>query len=450
MTRATQRTPPHSIEAEEAVISCCLIDASESVSYCIEEGITQESFYDPALRVMFDQICRLVDEKKPCDEAVLAESLHKAQLLESVGGMVRINQITNRIPTTAHRKYYIEEIRSCETRRKLIAEASLAIERAYDCQGDSQGLVDEVQSRILGISANAANGSVDGMDSVIEDVGQLVSNYLDGKPTGAVKTGFVDLDNLTFGLQPSEMTIIGARPSCGKTALALNIADYISTSKDGGDVLFFSLEMSKGQLGFRMLTSRARVRSDKIKRAQIGSTGAEIDRLRSSMRDLRKARVWIDDSSFQTVNTIRARARNLHKKLEPTGGLKVVMVDYLQLVSTSNNKESREQQVAGISKGLKALAKELALPVVVLSQLNRKATDGAPRLSELRESGSLEQDADVVLLLYPEKQEQDGEHREVASETMNLDIAKQRNGPCQNIQLTFLRDITRFENSTRF
>ena len=451
MTKANPRTPPASPEAEESLIACAMLDGTETLPMCVEAGIMVESFYDPVCRLMYEHLTRLQNDRQPTDAVMLAESLRKAGQLDSVGGYVRISKIEDRAPTCAHRAYYIAEVRSNHLRRQLIEEATRAIEKAYNCQDDTAGLMDEVQSRILGLSASSVTQNAVAASSVMDEVGKLVDEYLKGEPTGAVPSGFVDLDRLTFGFQRGEMTILGARPSCGKTALALNFAENISLAPDGGNVFIVSLEMNQAQLGFRMLTSRARVRSDRIKRAQLGKAGDEIDRLKQSFRDLRASRVWIDDCSFQTVNTIRAKARTLHKRLEAQGGLKIILIDYLQLITASNPKEPREQQVSLISKSLKGLAKELNVPVIVLSQLSRANVkeNRTPRLSDLRESGSLEQDADVVLLLYPQhaKEDEDGSTMQGATEEMNLDVAKQRNGPCDTVKLTFNREITRFDNS---
>lgn len=452
MTKANPRTPPASPEAEESLIACCLIDGTETIPLCVEAGITAESFYDPVCRLMFEHLTNLQNDRQPTDAVMLAESLKKAGQLDSCGGIIRLSKIQDRAPTTAHRAYFIQEIRNNHLRRQLIEEASRAIEKAYNCQDDASGLMDEVQSRILGLSTSSVTQSAVTASTVMDEVGKLVDDYLKGEPTGAIPSGFIDLDNLTYGFQPGDMIILGARPSCGKTALALNFAENISTRPEGGNVLFFSLEMSQGQLGFRMLTSRARVRSNSIKRSQIGKESEEIKRLQQSFRDLRAAKVWIDDCSFQTVNTIRAKARTLHKRLETSGGLKCIVIDYLQLITASNPKEPREQQVSLISKNLKGLAKELHVPVIVLSQLSRANVkeNRTPRLSDLRESGSLEQDADLVLLLYPQisNDEEGGQAMQVATEEMNLDVAKQRNGACDTIKLAFTRDITRFDNWT--
>ncbi|MFT3828197.1 MAG: replicative DNA helicase [Opitutaceae bacterium] len=446
------RTPPHSVEAEESLLACCLIDGGDSVSSCIEAKLTPEAFYEPGNRVIFEVLCEIYRAGHPVDEAVLAEELRKKNLLDAVGGLVRLNQITNRIPTTAHRTYFLEQVRENALLRQLIAVSTGAIEKCYQYQGGIEEFVDKIERDMFQITQDRTNDSAREMKEPIKEATAVIAKMLErrGELTG-VSSGFVDLDKMLFGFQKQEMTILAARPSMGKTSLALNIAEAAALPANPKKtppvgVLLFSLEMGSSQIALRMLCSHARVNMQRLRDGFVGRDSDETARLGRSAEALKNAPIMIDDSSSISIMEMRAKARRVAQKMRDRGGLGMIMVDYLQLVSGTDPKANREQQVAEISRGLKGMAKELHVPVIVLSQLNRASEkeNRVPRLSDLRESGSIEQDADVVLMLARPKDAD--EKFQTAADSADLIVAKQRNGPVGEIKLTFLKDITRFEN----
>ena len=446
------RTPPHSVEAEESLLACCLIDGGDSVSACIEAKLTAEAFYEPGNRVIFEVLSEIYRAGHPVDESVLAEELRKRNLLDAVGGFVRLNQITNRIPTTAHRTYFLEQVRENALLRQLIGVATGAIEKCYQYQGGIEEFIDKIERDMFQITQDRTNDSAREMKEPVKEATAVIAKMLErrGELTG-VSSGFVDLDKMLFGFQKQEMTILAARPSMGKTSLALNIAEAAALPANPNKtppvgVLLFSLEMGSAQIALRMLCSHARVNMQRLRDGFVGRDSEETSRLGRSAEALKNAPIMIDDSSSISIMEMRAKARRVAQRMRDRGGLGMIMVDYLQLVSGTDPKANREQQVAEISRGLKGMAKELHVPVIVLSQLNRASEkeNRVPRLSDLRESGSIEQDADVVLMLARPKDAD--EKFQTAADSADLIVAKQRNGPVGEIKLTFLKDITRFEN----
>ena len=445
------RSPPHSVDAEEALLACCLIDGGDSITACLEAKLSPDAFYEPAHRLIFEVLCDIYRVGNPIDEAVLAEELRKRGQLEGLGGFARLNQITNRIPTTAHRIYFLEQVRENQLLRQLITVATRAIESCYQYQGGIEEFIDKVESDLFRVTQDRTSDSAREMKEPIKEATAVIAKMLEqrGALTG-VTSGFVDLDKMLFGFQRQEMIILAARPSMGKTSLALNFVEAAAVPANKKHapvpVLLFSLEMSSAQIALRMMCSNARVNMQRLRDGFVGRDSEDTARLGRSAEALKAAPILVDDSSNLTIMELRAKARRVSQKMRDKGGLGLVVVDYLQLVSGSDPKANREQQVAEISRGLKAMAKELHVPVIVLSQLNRSSEkeNRVPRLSDLRESGSIEQDADVVLMLARPKDAD--EKFQTASDAADLIIAKQRNGPVGEIKLTFLKDITRFEN----
>ena len=429
-----------------------MIDGGDSVSACLEAKVEPESFYEPGHRVIFETLLALYRAGHPVDEAVLSEELRKQNLLDAVGGLVRLNQITNRIPTTAHRTYFIEQVRENQLLRQLIATATHAIEGCYQYQGGIEEFIDKVERDLFQVTQDRASDSAREIKEPIREATSVIAKMLErrGELTG-VSSGYVDLDKMLFGFQRQEMIVLAARPSMGKTSLALNIAEAAAMPRDPRKtppvgVMLFSLEMGSSQIALRMLCSHARVNMQRLRDGFVARDGEETSRLGKSAEALKNAPIMIDDSSNLSIMELRAKARRVAQRMRDKGGLGLVMVDYLQLVSGTDPRANREQQVAEISRGLKGMAKELNVPVIVLSQLNRASEkeNRVPRLSDLRESGSIEQDADVVLMLARPK---DADERfQTAADAADLIVAKQRNGPVGEIKLTFLKDITRFEN----
>ncbi|MDQ5980534.1 MAG: replicative helicase [Verrucomicrobiota bacterium] len=444
---APDRSPPHSAEAEEHVIACCLLDGSDTIARCLESRVTAESFYLPQNRLLFEVILELYQKSPPVSLEILAEELKTRRQLEAVGGFPYLMQVTGKIPTTAHAGYFIEKVREKHLLRELIKTATGAVEQAYSFTGGLEEFVDKVEQELFKVTQDRVSDNAQEIKEAIKDANTVIAKLLmkKGELTG-VSSGFKDLDAMTFGFQRQEMIIIAARPSMGKTSFALNIAEAAAMPKKGDPVavLVFSLEMSASQLALRMLCARSRVNMKLLRDGLVSRDGAEVNALGRTAEEFKRAPILIDDASNLTIMELRAKARRIHARKK----LGMVIVDYLQLLSGTDPRAPREQQVAEVSRGLKALAKELDVPVLVLSQLNRSSEkeNRTPRLSDLRESGSIEQDADVVLMLSRPKDAD--EKFQTAAGAADLIVAKQRNGPVGDLKLTFLQEITRFENFT--
>jgi replicative DNA helicase len=439
------RTLPHSIEAEEYLLSCCLLDGSDVISRCLEARIRPESFYDTKHGIIFERLLDLYNRQQPIDVSVVAEELKTSRQLDTVGGYAFLTQVSSRIPTTAQAGYFIDKVREQSLLREIIRSATGAVEECYNFSGGIDEFVDQVETRIFAVTQNRVSESAKPMREPTREAMNVITKMLmkKGELTG-VSSGFKDLDALMWGFQRQEMIILAARPSMGKTSLALNFAEAAAMPHRGEPVgvLVFSLEMSASQLALRMLCSRARVNMKLLRDGLLSKNGDEQNRLVSTADEFSKAPIFIDDSSALSIMQLRAKARRIHAR-HPLG---FIVVDYLQLLSPTDGKMPREQQVAEASRGLKSLAKELNVPVLVLSQLNRSSEkeNRTPKLADLRESGSIEQDADVVLMLARPRDAD--EKFQVAADSAELIVAKQRNGPVGELKLTFLRDITRFEN----
>lgn len=440
------RTLPHSDEAEEYLLSCCLLDGADVVARCLEARIRAESFYDRKHQIVFEHMLALFNAQKPIELSVIAEELKAARQLDAVGGYPFLTQVSSRIPTTAQASYFIEKVREQALLREIIRSATGAVEDCYGFSGGIDEFVDQIETKIFSVTQNRVSESAKQMREPTTEAMKIVHQMMmkKGELTG-VTSGFADLDKLMWGFQRQEMIVLAARPSMGKTSLALNFAEAAAMPKPGGKVaptLIFSLEMSASQLAMRMLCSRARVNMKLLRDGLLSKTGDDMQRMVTTADEFSKSPIFIDDSSALSIMQLRAKARRIHART-PLG---FVVVDYLQLLSPTDAKVPREQQVAEASRGLKSLAKELDLPVLVLSQLNRASEkeNRTPKLADLRESGSIEQDADVVLMLARPREAD--EKFQVAADSAELIVAKQRNGPVGEMKLTFLRDITRFEN----
>jgi replicative DNA helicase len=439
------RSLPHSLEAEEHLLACCLIDGADVLSRCLEARIRPESFYDTKHGIIYDRLLELYNRQTPIDVSIVAEELKTARQLDAVGGYAYLAQVSSRIPTTAQATYFIEKVREQSLLREIIRSATGAVEDCYNFSGGIDEFVDQVEQKIFTVTQNRVSESAKQMREPTREAMNVITKMMmkKGELTG-VSSGFKDLDALMWGFQRQEMIILAARPSMGKTSLALNIAEAAAMPKRGAPAatLFFSLEMSASQLALRMLCSRARVNMKLLRDGLLSKNGDEQNRLVEAADEFSKAPIFIDDSSALSIMQLRAKARRTHART-PLG---FIVVDYLQLLSPTDARMPREQQVAEASRGLKSLAKELDVPVLVLSQLNRSSEkeNRIPKLADLRESGSIEQDADVVLMLARPRDAD--EKFQVAADSAELIVAKQRNGPVGELRLTFLRDITRFEN----
>jgi len=444
------RSIPCNIEAEEGLLASCMMDGGQEImTLCLESRVGEDYFFKPAHQLIFNSIQALYEAGSGIDEILVADRLQSDGVLEEVGGYPAITRLTSRIDTTAHAKYWLQIVREKCLLRRLIRTSTESIEKCYANEGDLDGLLAGVEEAVFKISEDRfTEGAVplkESMDSAVN----LINNLLQRKgELSGVPTGFIDLDRLTFGLHAQEMIVLAARPSMGKTSLALNIAE--TAVMPGGarnapiPTLVFSLEMSAVQLAFRLLCSYSEVNMTRIKEGMIRKDDEK--KLARRAKEIKDAPLWVDDSGNLTILELRAKARRMASKEK----LGLIIIDYLQLISGTDSRVHREQQIADISRSIKAMAKELDVPVLVLSQLNRESEreKRRPRLSDLRESGSIEQDADVVILLAkaPEK---DDEEPVGPSREMQLIIAKQRNGPIGDISLTFIPELTRFKNHTR-
>jgi len=445
---ALGRTLPHSIEAEEYLLSCCLLDGSDTIARCLEAKLPGSAFYAPANRLIYEKLREIYQKNPPVDIAILAEELKTSKQLETVGGYAYLTQISGRIPTTAQAQYFIDKVRELHLLRELIKVATGAVEKCFNYEGDLEQFIDKVEQDIFSVTQDRISDAAKQIKEPMHEAMNVITKMMmkKGELTG-VTSGFKDLDQLTFGFQRQEMIVLAARPSMGKTSLALNFAEAAAMPKhgEGTTTLIFSLEMSAAQLALRMLCSRSRVNMKLLREGLLSKNGDEQQRLLQAADEFSKSSIFIDDSSHLSIMELRAKSRRVHARTK----LGFIIVDYMQLLSPTDPKVPREQQVAEASRGLKALAKELDVPVLVLSQLNRSSEkeNRTPKLADLRESGSIEQDADVVLMLTRPKDAD--EKFQVAADSAELIVAKQRNGPVGELKLTFLRDITRFENYTQ-
>jgi replicative DNA helicase len=447
------RLPPHSPEAEQGVLGCILLSPNECVGECIEKFKQgAEVFYDLRHQSIFSALSDMFDKRQAIDVITLQQHLKDKQLLEQVGGVAYLASLPDTVPSAANISYYLEIVYEKYLLRKMIHTCTDVCARVYDFEGEVDALMDEVERDILKISEARVQGENDTIKDLVKKAINTIEEYhqRQGMLTG-VPTGFTDLDKMTSGLHPGEMIVIAARPSMGKTSLAMNIAEHVALDQKI-PVGVFSLEMTSESLVLRMLCSRSRVNMRSIRDGFLAER--DFPKLTNSAGKLSTAPLFIDDSSGLSILQLRAKARRMHQQ----HGIKLFVIDYLQLLhSTARRAENRQQEIADISSGIKSLAKELEVPIIVLSQLNRemeKDKSRKPRMSDLRESGSIEQDADLIGLLYKPSSGDDDDNPTNAGETedavpVNLLIAKQRNGPTGDVNLTFLRSFTRFENAAK-
>jgi replicative DNA helicase len=452
MPQLVDRLPPHSIEAEQGVLGCVLLSPNDCMGVCIEKFKRgSEVFYDMRHQALFDTLAEMYDKKELIDPIVLQQYLRDRNQLEALGGMTYIAGLMNCVPSAASLEYYIEIVREKYILRKMIQTCTGAVAKVYDHQGEVDGLLDEVERDVLQIAEERVSMGTKTIKDLVHSAINTIEEFhsKSGQLTG-LGTGFVDFDKMTTGLHGGEMIVIAARPSMGKTSLAMNIAEHVAMDQKQA-VGVFSLEMTAESLVLRMLCSRARVNLRDIRDGFL--TERDFPKLTGAAGKLSNSPLFIDDSSGLSILQLRAKARRMYQQY----GIKLFVIDYLQLLNASSGKvDNRQQEIAHISNGIKALAKELNVPVIVLAQLNREMErDGnrKPRLSDLRESGAIEQDADLVGLLYdPTKEGKSDEEGEPAPEgdgkPINLLIAKQRNGPTGDVKLTFLKNITRYESRT--
>ena len=440
-----ERVPPQNIEAEQAVLGAMLID-KEAIAKA-SEILTSSDFYREAHRVIFNAMLELYNKNEAVDMVTVTEILKRDNKLEDIGGLAYITSLANVVLTAANVKYHADIVAEKSVLRQLVRVSTEIAAMGYEANEDVGTLLDTAESRILEISNRKKKADFTPINDVLMESVQNIEKLINNKGglTG-LPSGFADLDKLTSGLHPSDFIILAARPSMGKTALALNIVQNVALrahKKIGGEpcsVAFFSLEMSKEQLVNRMLCAEAGIDSQRLRVGEMGDK--DWDALWGACDLMSKAKIYIDDTAGITVMDMRSRAR----RLKAEHGLDLIVVDYLQLMQGSgkrNNSGDRQQEVSEISRSLKALARELDVPVLALSQLSRSVEARQvkrPMLSDLRESGSLEQDADIVAFLYRE----DYYNPETENKHTELIIAKHRNGPVDTVNLFFHKQFTKF------
>jgi len=439
---AAERTLPHNLEAERSVLGAILVhnDAFNLAAQVIDAA----DFYRDAHRRIFDRMVALNERHQAIDFVTLKEELARGGDLDEVGGPAYVASLADGVPRATNVEYYARIVKEKATLRNLIYAANKILSNAYEADQESDLILDEAESAIFSVADDRLKaGFVPMRDLVKESFPKIELLFEQKRLITGVATGFVDLDEMTRGFQKGDLVIIAARPSMGKTSLVLNIAQYVALQPDQGAVGVFSLEMSKESLFLRLLTSEAQIDSHRLMSGAIGQK--DYSRISHALETLSAMKLHIDDTANIGVLEMRAKARRLQADQH---GLSLLVVDYIQLMSGRGRFENRTLELASISRSLKGLAKELSVPVVVLSQLSRAPearSDHRPQLSDLRESGALEQDADVVLMIYREDAyNRDPNHPDAG--TAELIVAKQRNGPTGVVRLAFLREQTRFAN----
>jgi len=435
-----RKVPPQNLEAEASVLGGILLE-NEAINRVLEI-IAPVDFYRESHRKIFRAMLELTDRSEPADLITLSELLKGKGELEAVGGSAYLASLADQVPTAANIAHYARIIREKAILRQLISSATEIATRGFEEQGNVDEFLDAAEKVIFDIAEKKIKASFVSVGDMIKDTLKAVERLYERKElvTG-VPTGFKDLDKLTAGLQPSELIIVAGRPSMGKTAFALNIASHAALNAGIG-VAVFSLEMAREQLVLRMLCSEARVDNSKVRAGYLGER--DFPKLANAAGRLHEALIYIDDTPAISVLELRAKTRRLIRDRDKKVGL--VVVDYLQLMRGMGNASNREQEISEISRSLKALAKELRVPVIALSQLNRRVEDRGdrrPMMADLRESGAIEQDADVIAFIYRDEVYNTKSSDKGIAEII---VAKQRNGPIGTVNLAFLNEYTRFED----
>ena len=441
---ARLRVPPHSVEAEQSVLGGLLLDnlAWDRAG----DLLTDSDFYRHEHRLIYAAIGVLVGQSKPADVITVFEQLQGLGKAQDVGGLAYLNALAQSVPSAANMRRYAEIVRERSILRKLIAASDDIATSAFNPGGRQVSTVlDEAESKIfqIGEEGSRQKQGFQGINQLVVDLIDRVQELHDNgaEEVTGVRTGFYDLDRMTAGLQKGDLIVLAARPSMGKTAFALNIAEHVAV-QEGLPVLVFSMEMGAAQLALRLVGSLGRINQQNLRTGRLDS--GEWERLTDAVERLGQVQLYIDETAALTSSELRARARRMARQF---GTLGLIVIDYLQLMSgSSNSDENRATEIGEISRGLKALAKELQCPVIALSQLNRSVeqrTDKRPMMSDLRESGAIEQDADIIMFIY-----RDDYYNKDSKEpgVTEIVIGKQRNGPVGTVKLAFIKPLTRFEN----
>ncbi len=436
------RPLPVNLEAE-----MCLLGSMVMLPNVCDEVVTRvvaDDFYDEANRVLFELLIAMYNDSKKIDVALLREMLVSRSQYETIGGAAYLARVFNSVPNAAHAIYYAGIVHEKAVFRSLISTCTEILQSAYESQEDSQRAISSAEEKIFAISDASQTGQLLSLEDILHQAMDRLDARMRGEhAAGTVETGFEELDRLTGGLHASELTVLAARPSMGKTALAMNIAEHVALLQRL-PVLFVSLEMAGIEVVERMLCSVSKVNGHRLRSGNLSHDDRR--RLVAHASEISSAPLFIDDSPSRTLAEIAGAARRIKRKQKNLG---LLVIDYLQLIQPDNALEPRHEQVAKIARRLKALARELNIPVLCISQLNRQAEDSRdhiPKLSHLRESGAIEQDADVVMFVHREEYFLHGEDRAAVEGEAQVIVAKQRNGPTDTIPLVWFKDYTRFEN----
>src|SRR5262245_43731394 len=438
--KALEKSLPHSVEAENAVLGAMLLD-KDAVPRVIEI-IDEACFYKESHKQIFRAIVHLFERNEPSEAVLVTEELRRRGVLDGVGGSYYVSALLDSVATSADVERHARVILERSVQRRLIHAATEIATRGYEGRDEVADLLDVAEQKIFEISESRLRRSFFPIRDVLSDTFNTIQRLHDERShLMGLASGFADLDDMTSGFQRGDLVIVAGRPSMGKTSFALNIAEYAAI-ETAAPVALFSLEMAKEQLVLRLLCSQARVNAHRMRTGYLNKE--DWDALGHAASVLSNAPIYIDDSPTLSILELRAKARRLHSET-PVG---MIIVDYLQLLHGGGRPENRQQEIAQISRSLKALAKELNVPVLALSQLSRavetRGKDERPKLSDLRESGAIEQDADVVLFVY--RRWSNDPSQKIDDTLAEIIIGKQRNGPTGTVKLTFLRDFTRFEN----
>ncbi len=435
------RIPPHSVEAEQSVLGSILLDKEAIIS--VSETLVADDFYKEAHKVIYESMLKLYNNQSEIDLITLADDLRDQGYLNDIGGLPYLTSLSTIVPTTSNIKYYINIVKDKSVVRQLISAANDIINSGYDGSLKIGDVLDNAEKKIFDISQERINNDFQQINQVLKDTYDMIEKlYIEKNEVTGLTTGFRDLNKKINGFQKSDLLLVAARPAMGKTAFALNLVQNASLKGDAS-VAVFSLEMSKEQLVQRMLSAQSNVELKKIKTGKLGAN--DWPRIIEAMAVLSEAKIHIDDTPGIKISELRSKCRKL--KIEK--GLDLVLIDYLQLMEGEGNNESRQQEIAKISRSLKILAKELNCPVVALSQLSRapeQRADHRPMLSDLRESGSIEQDADIVMFLYRDEYYNPDTERKNIGEVI---VSKNRHGETGTVELVWFGEVQKFADKIR-
>ena len=434
------RQPPSNLQAERGVLGSILLlpIVCDDVALILHP----EDFYDDANRSLYTHMREMHDDGRRIDTTLLVERLKIAGDFDRVGGAAYLAEVLQSVPTAANATHYAQIVKDKATLRSLIHASTEILRDAYDASIEPREMLSQAERKIFSILDDRATSEISDIRDVLQEAMERIEARMDpnSDTLGGIETGFNDFDAMTGGLHNAELIILAARPSMGKTALALNIAEHVAIERKIG-CLFVSLEMSRLELADRMLCCRARVNGQRLRNGTISTDDRR--KIVEACAEMSQGSLYIDDAPSRSVTEIAAAARRLKRR----SGLGLIVIDYLQLIEPDNSRDQRQEQVARMARRLKGLARELEVPVICLSQLNRQAEEARPSLSHLRESGAIEQDADVVMFVHRERQDTPGDTPRLGMEAQ-LIIAKQRNGPIGDVPLIWVKDFTRFESAS--